>query len=97
MPSCLGDLTELKSLTIGTHLDGLGKSPIGEVAPDEMIRLMRESYKLISAPDYSLMQMDEAMWKTMPADKQALIKNRKNAVIFRQKVWMKQPECPITI
>lgn len=74
MPSCLGDLTELKSLTIGTHLDGLGKSPIGEVAPDEMIRLMRESYKLISAPDYSLMQMDEAMWKTMPADKQALIK-----------------------
>lgn len=74
MPSCLGDLTELKTLSIGNHMDGLGKSPIGDISPEEMIRLVRESYKLISAPDYSLMQMDEAMWKAMPADKQALIK-----------------------
>lgn len=80
IPEYLADLTELQSLTIGNHMDGLGTSPGN---PDNMsveayIQLMRDDYKTISAPNYSLTQMAPEMWKDMPADKQELIRRSNN-------------------
>lgn len=68
MPEELGELTELRSLSIGTHMDGVGSSPLydANASVDEMITMMRADFKEISAPQFSLSLMEPEMWESFP-------------------------------
>lgn len=66
VPEVLGELTELKSLTIGLHDDGMGDSPIGQAPVDEIVEVARADWKMISNANYSLAQMAPEMREVFP-------------------------------
>lgn len=66
VPEELGELAELTNLTIGSHMDGVGSSPLYSGNPDEMIAAIRADFKEISAPDYCLSLMSPEMWEVLP-------------------------------
>lgn len=61
MPEELGELSELTSLAIGYHADGLGASPIGQMSVNEIIPAARASWEQITEANYCLMQTASEM------------------------------------
>lgn len=66
MPEELGELSELKSLMLGTHNDGVGSSPIFKVEPDQIVDVLRSDFKNISSGKFALSAMAPEMWLSMP-------------------------------
>lgn len=77
MPEEIGELTELRSLMLGTHNDGVGTSPIDKVDPDEIVVAQRADFKQISAPDCALGTMAPEMWNVLPDSLNARIRSSK--------------------
>ena len=66
MPEELGELSELRSLILGSHNDAINSSPINKIDdPDELIAAQRADFKQMTL-DCSLAEMAPEMWNVLP-------------------------------
>lgn len=72
LPAEIGNLTALKSLTIGNTDDSWATDPV-QAAPSDVLEY-REYFKEMVTPAYGLSTFAPEMYSTFPADKQARIK-----------------------
>lgn len=78
MPEELGELSELRSLILGSHNDAINSSPINKIDdPDELIAAQRADFKQMTL-DCSLAEMAPEMWNVLPDKLNEHIKNFNN-------------------